>query len=40
METVLTLRGVGASYGGEAALTDVSMEIPAHRITAVVGPSG
>lgn len=40
MEYVMKLQKVGASYGSEKVLSDISMEIPAHRITAVIGPSG
>ena len=40
MEYVMTLQKVGASYGSEKVLSDISMDIPAHRITAIIGPSG
>lgn len=40
MESILTLRHVGAAYEGKPVLEDVSLDIPARRITAVIGPSG
>lgn len=40
MEYVMKLHKVGASYGSEKVLSDISMDIPAHRITAIIGPSG
>lgn len=40
MEYVMKLHKVGASYGAEKVLSDISMDIPAHRITAIIGPSG
>lgn len=40
MEHIMTLRNVSASYDGREVLSDLSLDIPAHRITAVIGPSG
>lgn len=40
METIMTLQNVSAAYGGKPALQQVSLEIPRHRITAIIGPSG
>ena len=40
MEAVMTLRDVSASYEGKPALEQVSLDIPAGQITAVIGPSG
>jgi phosphate transport system ATP-binding protein len=37
---VFELEGVGVSYGGKAALADVSMGIASREITAFIGPSG
>lgn len=36
----ITLEKVGFSYGSRTVLQDVSLTIPANRITAIVGPSG
>jgi manganese/zinc/iron transport system ATP- binding protein len=36
----LALHDVTASYGGKTVLTDLSLEIPAGVLTAVVGPNG
>ncbi|WP_116041797.1 metal ABC transporter ATP-binding protein [Amycolatopsis palatopharyngis] len=36
----LALTGVSASYGGRTVLDDVTLEIPAGLLTAVVGPNG
>jgi len=38
--TALELEGVGVSFRGVAAVTDVTMSIPANRVTALIGPSG
>jgi phosphate transport system ATP-binding protein len=40
MEPILTIKNLSAAYDGKPALEDLSMEIPKHRITAVIGPSG
>ena len=40
MEPILTLEGLSASYDGRRALEEVSLKIPRHQITAVIGPSG
>jgi len=34
------LRGVNCAYGGTPAVRDVTMEIPASGVTALIGPSG
>jgi phosphate transport system ATP-binding protein len=36
----ISLRNLNVSYGGRAALRDVSVDIPDGRITAIIGPSG
>ena len=38
--TLLQVEGVSLSFGGVAALADVSVTIPAHGIHAVIGPNG
>jgi ABC-type branched-subunit amino acid transport system ATPase component/ABC-type branched-subunit amino acid transport system permease subunit len=37
---LLTVEGASLAFGGVAALTDVSLEIPARGIRAVIGPNG
>jgi len=39
-EVVFRLKDVTLSYGPNPAVRDVSMEIPARQITAIIGPSG
>ncbi len=39
-EHVFTLHDVAVYYGDFLALSDVSMDIPKHQITALIGPSG
>lgn len=39
-ETILSLRGVGKSFGGLRALHDVSFDVPKGGITGLVGPNG
>ena len=39
-ETVVTASDLTVHYGDERALTDVSVEIPENRVTAIIGPSG
>ncbi|MCL9812451.1 phosphate ABC transporter ATP-binding protein PstB [Natranaeroarchaeum aerophilus] len=39
-ETVVASRHLDVYYGDEQALDDVSMEIPEHKVTAIIGPSG
>ena len=39
-ETVLTATDLSVYYGEDRALNDVSIEIPEHRVTAIIGPSG
>ena len=36
----LVARGFGFYYGGHQALHDISLDIPEHRVTAIIGPSG
>ena len=38
--TILDARNINVYYGDQQALRDVSMEIPEHRVTAMIGPSG
>lgn len=40
METVMKLRDVSAFYDGKPAVEEVSLDIPARQITAMIGPSG
>jgi phosphate transport system ATP-binding protein len=40
IEVVFRLRGVTVSYGDIPAIRDVSLEVPARQITAIIGPSG
>jgi branched-chain amino acid transport system ATP-binding protein len=37
---MLEIREVSKSFGGFTAISDVSLDIPAHGITAVIGPNG
>jgi len=39
-EPVLRLEAVRKTYGGSVVLRDVSLEVPAHTVTAVIGSSG
>jgi len=39
-ETVVASQHLDVYYGDEQALDDVSMEIPEHKVTAIIGPSG
>ncbi len=39
-ESVLQIRGLSVAYGDHQAVRDVSMDIPARQITAIIGPSG
>jgi phosphate transport system ATP-binding protein len=39
-ESVFELRDVAVSYDGKLAVRGVTMDIPKHRITAIIGPSG
>jgi phosphate transport system ATP-binding protein len=39
-ETVFEIRGLTASYGGPPAISDVTMDVYEHLVTAVIGPSG
>ncbi|WP_299236843.1 phosphate ABC transporter ATP-binding protein PstB [Natronomonas sp.] len=38
--TILETRDLSVYYGDDRALTDVSIEIPEHSVTALIGPSG
>ncbi len=40
VDAVLTTRGLSVWYGSSQALKDISIEIPRHKITALIGPSG
>lgn len=40
VDPVFTLKDVAVSYGNFVAVSDVSMQIPSHDITAFIGPSG
>jgi len=37
---MVEIEGVSLWYGAKQALTDISMDIPKHRVTAYIGPSG
>jgi len=39
-ETVVSSTDLDVFYGEEQALRDVSIEIPEHKVTAIIGPSG
>ncbi|THE63188.1 phosphate ABC transporter ATP-binding protein [Salinadaptatus halalkaliphilus] len=39
-EPVVTARDLDVHYGAEQALNDVDIDIPEHRVTAIIGPSG
>lgn len=39
-DTVIEARDLAVYYGSDQALQDVSVEIPEHRVTAIIGPSG
>jgi phosphate transport system ATP-binding protein len=39
-DTVVTARSLDVHYGEERALSDVSIEIPEQKVTAIIGPSG
>jgi len=39
-KTVISSTDLDVFYGGEQALDDVSIEIPEHKVTAIIGPSG
>ena len=36
----LRVRGLTVAYAGQPALTDISLDIPRHQVTAFIGPSG
>jgi phosphate transport system ATP-binding protein len=40
LESVFRMRDVSVAYGAHVAIRDVSLDIPANRITAIIGPSG
>ncbi len=39
-ETVVATTGLTVHYGDDQALWDVDIEIPVHKVTAIIGPSG
>jgi phosphate transport system ATP-binding protein len=39
-DPVIQIRGLSAAYGNERIIQDVSVDIPARQITAIIGPSG
>ncbi len=39
-EPIITARGLDLFYGGTAALKAIDIDIPGHRVTALIGPSG
>ncbi|OIB58623.1 phosphate ABC transporter ATP-binding protein PstB [Natrialba sp. SSL1] len=39
-ETIVRAEGLDVYYGDDQALDDVTIEIPEHRVTAMIGPSG
>lgn len=39
-EPQLACRGVSAGYGGDLIIKDISVTIPAGKITALIGPNG
>ncbi|MWV65349.1 phosphate ABC transporter ATP-binding protein [Halorubrum sp. JWXQ-INN 858] len=39
-ETVLASRGLDVHYGDERALDGIDVDIPEHKVTAIIGPSG
>ncbi len=40
MDTAIQIQNVSFAYSGKQALHDISLDIPANRITAFIGPSG
>jgi len=39
-ETVIAARNLKVAYGSDQALDNVDIEIPEHKVTAIIGPSG
>jgi len=39
-EIILSVRNISLSFGGVKALTDISFDVQAHKITAIIGPNG
>jgi len=39
-QSIISARGLDVWYGDDRALHDVDMDIPEHRVTAIIGPSG
>ena len=37
---VMEVRDLNLWYGDHHALKDINMSVPAHRVTALIGPSG
>ncbi len=40
IDSVIQVRGLNVTYGDGSAVRDVSVDIPARQITAIIGPSG
>ncbi|MYC35881.1 MAG: phosphate ABC transporter ATP-binding protein [Chloroflexi bacterium] len=38
--TIIRAEDLGVSYAGKPAVSDVTMDVPNHKITAIIGPSG
>lgn len=39
-DSCLEIEGLNLAYGGKAALRDLTLKVPRHRVTAFIGPSG
>jgi phosphate transport system ATP-binding protein len=39
-DSVFTLAGVGVYYGSKHAISDITMNVPVRKVTALIGPSG
>ena len=39
-DPIIRIQGLSVAYGGQQAVRDVSVDIPARQITAIIGPSG
>jgi len=40
IDPVIQIRGLSVAYGNERVIQDVSVDIPARQVTAIIGPSG
>lgn len=40
MKAPIRVRNLSVYYGGHPALSDISVDVPAHQVTAIIGPSG